>query len=277
MASYRPIFLLCIAQGILLCILSISFQFIAMHRIDANNDNDLLASIRGNDESNANSASTSNNNKPKAKPVIAYVVTLTGCGNTKRYTKAAAMGLITQGAAVLHHSIQLAHSQSHKYDYKMYALIHPIAKECASAISKLGYTALIRNTPFDKADIQKEFLREHVDGASCCGAKEYIKLYAYTLVQHPVAVVLDLDSLVLQPLDELFDALILEDYDVRESVSNNNNGNHDNNNNNIPIHDGKNVTTNHRLPTSKNNTISAFYTRDYNMVNAGQEAYAVHR
>jgi len=122
-------------------------------------------------------------------------------------------------------------------------------------VSKLGYTTLIRNTPFDAKDIRKEFLREHIDGASCCGRKEFIKLYAYTLVDHPVAVILDLDSLVLKPLDDLFDAMILEDYDVVGSSL-------------IPIHDKKNNAMN--LPKK----IDAFYTRDYNMVNAGGEKYA---
>lgn len=188
------------------------------------------------------------------KPRIAYVVTLTGCGDNKRYTREAAMGLITQGAAVLRHSIHLAHSQSNKYDYQMYALIHPTAKECSSAMAKLNYTALIRNTPFEAEDIQKKFLREHVDGASCCGRKEYIKLYAYTLVQHPVAVVLDLDSLVLQPLDSLFDAL------MDSSISSG-----------VPVHDGKNATTRQNLSKRK---VEAFYTKDYNMVNSGGEKYA---
>lgn len=129
-------------------------------------------------------------------------------------------------------------------------------------MSKLNYTTLIRNTPFEGSDIRTKFLRENIDGASCCGRKEYIKLYAYTLVQHPVVVVLDLDSLVLQPLDTLFDALLLDnDDDNTMLVSSSSSG--------VPIHNAKNVTN---LPPSKK--VEAFYTRDYNMVNAGREKYA---
>jgi hypothetical protein len=43
---------------------------------------------------------------------------------------------------------------------------------------------------------------------SCCGEKELIKLEAYTLVDHPVVVHLDLDTLVLKPLDDLFDVML---------------------------------------------------------------------
>jgi len=203
-ASSRSTFLIfCLSQVfILYCLVSILFQVMAIHRIDSHTSNLLLPN-----NANAMVPPPQKNNKP----VIAYVVTITGCGDQKRYSREQAMGLITQGAAVLRHSIHLAHSQSNRYDYQMYALIHPSAKECSSAVSQLGYTTLIRNTPFDRKEIKKEFLREHIDRASCCGEKEYIKLYAYTLVQHPVAVVLDLDSLVLRPLDDLFDAMVLDD------------------------------------------------------------------
>ena len=181
------------------------------------------------------------------KPTIAYTVTLTGCGkNDKRYSAADAMGLINQGAAVLAHSVHLAHVDS-KYNYQMYALVHPMAKECSLNLPNLGYTVLVRNTPFDKTDIRQQFLRENIDKASCCGEKEFVKLYAYTLVNHPVAVVLDLDSLVLQPLDHLFDAIIEGDKLKAETIQN------------IPIHD----------PEKKRITkrIDAFYTKDYNMIN----------
>ncbi|KAL7529387.1 hypothetical protein ACHAXR_006115 [Thalassiosira sp. AJA248-18] len=272
MASFhiRTISIFCLTQIFILCLISVLFQFIAIHRIDDSNSSNLLtASHQTTDAAITPSEQQLRklrkqlipSHNTNTRPVIAYVVTLTGCGDNKRYTRDQAMGLITQGAAVLRHSVHLAHnnapSSSSKYDYQMYALIHPSAKECSSAVSKLGYTALIRNTPFDREDIQKEFLREHVDGASCCGRKEFIKLYAYTLVQHPVAVILDLDSLVLKPLDDLFDAMILENYDLLESS--------------IPIHDWKNAKTN-SLPKKKR--VDAFYTRDYNMVNAGGEKYA---
>jgi hypothetical protein len=210
------------------------------------------------------------------RPVIAYVVTITGCGdNDKRYTREQAMGLITQGAAVLRHSIFLAHTaEKSKYDYQMYALIHPSAKSCSSVVSKLGYTTLIRNIPFEKNDIQGQYLREHIDGASCCGAKEYLKLYAYTLVQHPVAVVLDLDSLILHPLDDLYDALLFN-YDDKEYSSQSSLSMAT-----LPVHDpyyNSNVTiTVHPPPATTiiTNNVSAFFTRDYNMVGIGKERYA---
>ncbi|KAL9180879.1 hypothetical protein ACHAXT_011332 [Thalassiosira profunda] len=245
-----PLLLPCLAaQLLVLCLAGLALQFAAVHRLDrsSQNDGNLLAS-----SSSAGAAAT------PARPTIAYVVTLTGCGDgDKRYTKHDAIGLVTQGAAVLRHSVHLAHAKS-KYDYRMYALVHPAAKECSAAVAKLGYTALVRNTPFDARDIRQEFLREHIDGASCCGRKEYVKLYAYTLTGHPVAVVLDLDSLILRPLDELFDAMLVEGYDWEASS--------------IPMHvDEQKAIVG---PSTGRRRVDAFYTRDYNMVNAGGEQYA---
>ena len=46
------------------------------------------------------------------KPVIGYAVSITGCGADP----------LTEGAAVLKHSIHMAHAQTNKYDFEMYAI-----------------------------------------------------------------------------------------------------------------------------------------------------------
>ncbi len=154
---------------------------------------------------------TSTKTKNDKSITIAYTVTITGC--SEKFSSAAeATSLITQGAAVLQHSIRLAHTTS-KYDYQMYAFVHPGATECSVVpLKKLGYQVLIRNTPFETSDISTKFLRENIEKASCCGSKEFLKLYAYTLSE-PIAVILDLDSLVLRPMDELFDVMLMKEGD----------------------------------------------------------------
>lgn len=42
----------------------------------------------------------------------------------------------------------------------------------------------------------------------CCGEKELVKLEAYTLTDHPVVVHMDLDVVVLKPMDALFDVML---------------------------------------------------------------------
>ncbi|KAL7548159.1 hypothetical protein ACHAWF_011464, partial [Thalassiosira exigua] len=267
--SSRACFLLLI-QAALFAFLGSTCQLAAIHRLEFDGGGASLGvppppprgSGRGRVEPSEESAPPL---LPPARPVVAYAVTLTGCGNDskRRYTPEMASGLIAQGAAVLRHSIRLAHVDS-KYDFETYALVHPSAANCSRSLEEAGYTVLVRGTPFDKADVRGAFLREHVDGASCCGAKEYVKLYAYTLGRHPLAVILDLDSLVLKPLDGLFDALLEENYDWTKST--------------VPLHDQANVNVtelnerSERGGESGKGTMSAFYTRDYNMVNPGHEA-----
>jgi hypothetical protein len=56
---------------------------------------------------------------------------------------------------------------------------------------------------------------EHIDKLrikmaddGCCGCKELLKLHIYGLVQHELAVHLDFDSLLLHPMDDLFDVML---------------------------------------------------------------------
>ncbi|KAL7499280.1 hypothetical protein ACHAWT_006901 [Skeletonema menzelii] len=248
-------------------LIGLVFQFIAVHRID-NQSNDHInntgaaALIRGGASAELESAKT---NK---KATIAYTVTITGCSEKHNSVKEAT-SLITQGAAVLQHSIHLAHSSSN-YDYQMYAFVHPAATSCSvNALQRLGYQVLIRNTPLDTSDIATKFLRENIDKASCCGAKEFLKLYAYTL-KEPVAVILDLDSLVLRPMDALFDVMLMEEKEYgggdemrKKKLLNQ-----------LPIH--RNTRDDHDGVTATlyNKRIDTFYTKDYNMINPGGEKYA---
>jgi len=77
----------------------------------------------------------------------------------------------------------------------------------------------------------------------CCQEKEFLKLYAYTLTDFPVVVHLDIDSLILQPFDDLFDSMI------------------DGDNGKLPMMHNKTVPEN----------IEAFYTKDYNMIGPGHK------
>jgi hypothetical protein len=88
---------------------------------------------------------------------VAYAVSITGCGSDP----------LSEGAAVLAHSIHQASvrfsAANARYDYKMYAIVHPNGMECGSQLAELGYTVLKRETPVAVKDIQGEFLRTHIE------------------------------------------------------------------------------------------------------------------
>lgn len=139
--------------------------------------------------------------KPPPVVTVAFAVSVTGCGSDP----------ITEGGAVLKHSIHRASSRGRlggTYDYAMYAIYHPDAEACALPLKDLGYTLLKRETPVKVSEIQGEFLRSKIEKNGCCGEKELIKLEAYTLTDYEIVVHLDLDVLVLSPMDVIFDMMM---------------------------------------------------------------------
>jgi hypothetical protein len=152
-----------------------------------------------------------NNNLPKEKfddKTVAFVVTITSCGGHKNN---AVPFEIVEGASVLRYSIHQnsVHGEHRgEYDYRLYALYHPSARACAATLTELGYIVQAQETPVKISEMQNELLRERIVNNGCCGEKELIKLAAFTLTQHALVVLLDLDVLVLKPLDRLFDFML---------------------------------------------------------------------
>lgn len=185
----------------------------------------------------------SKSTKQQPPPVIGYAISITKCqpdDDTR----------IDQAAVLLYsihrNSIRNPDSTS-KYDYRAYAFVHPEAANCTQLLELVGYEVQVLDSPVLKSEINGT-LKEYVHEASCCQEKEFLKLYSYTLVAHKVVVHLDLDCLLLQPLDDLYDSMI--EGAASEARKR------------LPLQWIKNVTG---LPID----IEAFFTRDYNMVNPG--------
>lgn len=130
---------------------------------------------------------------------VAYMITVSSCSENST--------LVLDGAAVLGHSIRLSHHQS-RYGYQLYAFLHPTAHVCKRPLSLLGYEVVVRESPIPIDQIQNPKYAQYIEEKGCCGSKEFMKLYAYKLEAHKVAVHLDTDTLILQPTDELFDAIL---------------------------------------------------------------------
>ena len=185
---------------------------------------------------------TTGNTQRVDKSVIGYAVSITKCQPDDNRLDQAAVLLYS-----IHRNSRHNPESGSKYGYKAYAFLHPDASNCTEIVERIGYEVHIRESPVLKENI-KGALKEFVSEASCCQEKEFLKLYSYTLVDHAAVVHLDLDCLVLQPLDDLFDSII----------------------------EGPNSLARQRLPLQwkSNNSnlpddIEAFFTRDYNMVDPG--------
>jgi hypothetical protein len=142
---------------------------------------------------------------------IAHVISLITC------RKASTVKGFLDALFILRHSIHQnsVHNTASgsKYSYQMYAILHPDGGclEHVDLLQHLGYIPLIRPTPVNISAITtNDWYRSHVEGENCCGSAEFVKLYAYTLTDHPVAVHWDLDVAVLKPLDDLYDVIIYD-------------------------------------------------------------------
>ena len=215
---------------------------------------------------------------------IAYVVTITSCEGHERDNTFQ----IVEGASVLRHSIHMnsirsqnsnintSSSTSSIYDYQLYAFYHPDAVACAIPLLEFGYIIEARPTPVQVADIQNPLLRERIVKNGCCGEKELIKLEAFTLTSYPLVVLLDIDTLILQPLDRLFQFMLLapskEEKDHPPTRPQRTT---------IPLDDddllyypnkpalgGRNTNVTIDFHSSSSSSIDFLYTTDYAMVNA---------
>jgi len=236
---------------------------------------------------------------PTVPPVIAYAISLTSCNSESPS--------LVDGAATLAHSIHLnsirrANNNKNNdkpksnYDYKLYAFFHTSIFEkehvtqndintnkCASILSKIGYEIKVVDIPVPLDEIQNEYLRSKLPSNGCCGEKEFIKLWSYTLVEHPFVVHLDLDTIVLQPLDELFNfalhgtPLSTKYYDDKRQYEAFVANKKDTDSQRDEERKKDIVMWNKEEKNAINNWshINAFFTRDYNMRPAGKKPVGV--
>ena len=170
---------------------------------------------------------------------IGFFISITACGNP----------LLIDGAAVLKHSIHLAsiHSDNGgKYDYRAHAIYSPDTRDCVAPLAELGYHLVERPVPVKVEEIQGDFLRSRIESNGCCGSKELLKLEAYTFTQYPVVVHMDVDAILLKPLDPLFDTML----GINKNI---------NNDSNNPLPNIEKMPWPERPVPSK---INAFFTRD---------------
>lgn len=155
--------------------------------------------------------------------VIAHAVSLVTCktGKTAQFLDALSVLRHAIHQTSIHNnnnhdqrssSSSSSSSSASKYGYQMYAFVHRTGcpdPDLPPLLQRLGYIPKIVDTPVELNEIQGDgWYKSHVEGEKCCGIKEFIKLHAYTLMDHPISVHWDLDAIPLQPMDVLYDAML---------------------------------------------------------------------
>ena len=116
---------------------------------------------------------------------------------------------------------------------------------------KAGYVGVQRPKTGDTARQPGERLNKlpmFLYNEGCCGDTELLKLHIYGIVGHELAVHLDFDSLILRPMDDLFDVMLGKQNDDKVASS-------------LAI-----AKLPHSKPVDFSRPIDAAFTRDYNSV-----------
>ena len=186
-------------------------------------------------------------------------------------------------AAVLKRSIELNSWPKHptsRYAAKFYAFVktanaskyHHRSDRCGEFLSLAGWTTIPKEESIHLDQIQEppgSILKSEIEGDGCCGPLELIKLETFKL-PHEIAVHLDIDTLMTNPFDEL--------YNVMQFPPDTEDGQRARKelvkvvaptylNRRVRGHPSEgNVSASRAEELLSNVTVDAFYTKDYNMI-----------
>lgn len=154
----------------------------------------------------SNSGGNSNGKKK-----IAYAITVTKDGH------------FADGALVLGHSAKKVHDASQgfnsEYEAELVAFVVPSVVTSRTILAAYGWRILERTLPVPLEEIENQDYAMKMKNSGCCGADEFLKLWAYTLTEYHRVVHLDMDSVIFQNMDELYsldkEMLYTGDYNMK--------------------------------------------------------------
>ncbi|CAM9865662.1 unnamed protein product, partial [Phaeothamnion confervicola] len=129
------------------------------------------------------------------RPVVAYATTVTKV--SERF--------VLDAVEVLGLSVDRICKESRYACAKVVIVHEDIGERAAAELADAGWRVLLRPVPVNVTLIAGDFYREALPGSGCCGELELLKLYAYTLTEYRRVVHVDIDVLLLRPLDGLLD------------------------------------------------------------------------
>jgi hypothetical protein len=129
-------------------------------------------------------------NNMSASVPVAYVISITSCAE------------VLDGAAVLVESIR----STQEPPFDLIAVVNERSTSCWSELQLLGYKVQVKTLPFSVENLTSS--KTIVEGEGCCGIEEFLKLYAFNMVEYKVVVHLDVDVIVLKSLAQLIDAVL---------------------------------------------------------------------
>lgn len=210
--SFLRVFLVCVII-VLITLIVMSSQMHKVRDNDKNNVNDLPVQINPIKVSNkpVTLPVTIEANLVQQRPKIAYAITVTKDGS------------FLDGALVLGYAAKKYHDAKKgfpsAYDVDLVAFTAPSVKTSIPILKQFGWKVLERPLPVSIDEIQNQNYAQKMRNSGCCGADEFLKLWAYTLTDYHRVIHLDMDSIVFKNMDEIFsidkELLYTGDYNMK--------------------------------------------------------------
>ena len=163
------------------------FLFLNVHHAQISKDTETFVQIEPNRKL-IDSSLTSANQTPKKK--VAYAITVTKDGP------------FLDGALVLGYAAKRVHDSSKGfnsiYDADLVAFVAPGVVQARPILEKHGWRILEKELPVELEDIVNKEYADKMRNSGCCGASEFLKLWAYTLIDYHRVIHLDMDSIIFQ-------------------------------------------------------------------------------
>jgi len=93
-----------------------------------------------------------------------------------------------------------------KFDIDLIAFVLPHMYKSFKRLRFLGFQVLVRDIPLKLEEVPLGHYRKRLPVSGCCGMAELLKLHALTLTEYHRVLHIDADVVILQNIDELFDA-----------------------------------------------------------------------
>ena len=130
------------------------------------------------------------------KKVIAYAITVTKDGP------------FVDGALVLGYAAKRVHDSrkgfDSPYEAELVAFVTENVVTSRPILEKFGWKIVEKPLPVALSEIENQEYAEKMKNSGCCGADEFLKLWAYTLTEYFRVVHLDMDSIIYKSMDDLY-------------------------------------------------------------------------
>eukprot|EP01039_Chlorochromonas_danica_P005802 gene5802-6390_t len=146
-----------------------------------------------------------------SRPKVAVAITVTKDGP---FVDGA---LVLGYAAKKYHSANLGYPS--RFDIELVAFVTKKVVTTRPILSKFGWKILERDLPVALSEIGNQDYAQRMRDSGCCGADEFLKLWAYTLTEYSRVLHFDMDCIIFKNLDTLLsidkELLYTGDYNMK--------------------------------------------------------------